>query len=160
MFPPDWIMTGEDGDANFFISLYQCDIFQLQKQLSNLLLVRGWAITLFSAILGFAIAEKNSLLSLMGIFPIFFLYLLESVYDKYRLLYSTRIRDIEKKIFNKKLKTFAKNLADNYPIVDRDNKNLPYNEREAFMKALLLPSRVILYFILLFLLVVASFWMN
>jgi len=142
------VAIDDKKNTDFFLSLYQCEIFQLQRQLSNVLLIRGWSVTIFSAILGFTIYHEDRYISLAGIIPLFLMFFIEAMYDKYRIVYATKIRDIENEIFRKKISVINKKLVRNYPIINK-GKNMPHTEKDALYYAMLLNTRLITYGLLI-----------
>lgn len=83
-------------DLDTVLSLYSTDSSRLTAQLQYLLIIRGWAVSLYSLLLASSILIEIRLMAAIDliIIPVFFA--LEIVYDSYRVLFYQRVMVYEK----------------------------------------------------------------
>ena len=77
------------------LSLYSADSAKLSAQLQDILIIRGWAISIFTLLIGSSIFLNEKLYSSLNFVVILVFYLLEVTYDAYRIVLVQRINVYE-----------------------------------------------------------------
>jgi len=140
-------------------TVYKTDSEKLTRQLGFILIIRGWAITLFAGIFTASVAYKIPELSIVGVIVLLVFFYAEATYDAYRVLLLKRINEIERNFLSKrvadleiKLNLKERALSKSFPLFIEAEK-LPDNLRDATKYASKRPVRFCTYLLLISVLV-------
>lgn len=126
------------------LSLYSADSAKLSAQLQDILIIRGWAISIFTLLIGSSIFLNEKLYSSLNFVVILVFYLLEVTYDAYRIVLVQRINVYESWLVEKvKLPSDIKAILKTNMV-----KTEPYTMKVARIKAILHPVRLFVYIVL------------
>jgi uncharacterized membrane protein len=123
------------------LSLYSADSAKLSAQLQDILIIRGWAISLFTLLIGSSIFLNEKLYSSLNFVVILVFYLLEVTYDAYRIVLFQKTKVYESWLVkNANLPSEIKAIL-NTNMVETE----PYSMNVARIKAILHPARLFVY---------------
>lgn len=83
-------------ETEIVLNLYATDSSKLSSQLQDILIIRGWAISIYSILIGGSIFLNQRLYSLFDFLIIIVFYLLEVTYDSYRIVLFHKTKIYEK----------------------------------------------------------------
>ena len=132
-------------------TVYKTDSEKLQRQLGFILIIRGWAITLFAGIFTASVAYKIPELSIVGIVVLLIFFFAEVRYDAFRVLLLKRISEIERNFLSKgvadletMLELKEKSLSKSFPLF-KEADNIPFDMKAATKHACKRPVRLVTY---------------
>ncbi len=136
-------MSGSvDGNRlDRLLSAYSTDSQRLSDQLGFILGIRGWAITLFSGVLGSTVFVQRPNVALLEFLVIGAFYWIEASYDAYRFLLFRRVATLERELVRSGV--FPPDFTSGFE--DAEINKLPRTYSEALFKARTYSSRLVMY---------------
>lgn len=157
----DILGLSDSDELSIIQTIYHQNSDQLQSQLRHVLVIRGWAITLFTATLGALALSKEPVVGLIGVLPLAMFWFMEAVYDSYRLRFALRNREIEQHLLRaivamietkRELPSVVSRLFPMAHIGD----DIPISDGESLRRAITAKSRCIVYTSMFAILAVSS----
>lgn len=146
--------------------IYFVDTDRITHQLQFCLVFRGWAITVFVAVLTALVVYRVSLISIAGIIALLLFFYSECRYDSRRIVFQKRINDVEKNFLSRRITKLKKKehigehvMSEGLPLFPEDYKKgekLTYNLQKAEKLAFKRPVRLFTYTFLAIVLVVLA----
>jgi hypothetical protein len=155
-------MTAPNENEKWHIieAVYKADIDRLNQQLHFCLIFRGWAITIFVAVLTAQIVYHVPSASIAGVIAILVFFYSECMYDARRIIFLKRINDIEKNFFSRKVADLKTELNIDNSVMEKSfpllaDKELTYDTRKSLLLAIKSPVRLMTYAVMIIALIVS-----